>query len=489
MASYEKRTGKGGEEYYIIVVSQGRAADGHQIKKKIAYHPKAAIGTVKRKKEVEAFAAKVEAEVKAGKFYEGNKVTLQQFVYDVWLPQYGEKNLSISQKEQYMVILEKCWFPDLGNMPMTKITSIKCQEVLNNMQPIRFDKPLSPTTIKRRYSVLHSIFRFAYKMNIVEENPLDRCTLPKMKKDTNLHTLEPDQANRLISFILNGFDVYYPARHRVDSSGQRYSVKAYSQHNSFPLWFQTYLLLSIQSGARRGEQCALQWKDIDFINGKMTISKALKHSKAGYYIGMTKTVSGMRTISIDQACLDSLQQLHDEERKLCSALGTYWKGEPLEDFDSNFIFMQLDGPDVGKRMDPSTPYHVFKKSIAKYNSLIDGKMATAANEKDREELTALRIPDIRLHDLRHTSATILLSNGAPIEAVKQRLGHSNASVTLNVYGHALEEDDRKASDTLARVFDQAKRKRAYMDRATVSAELTPEEAALIRQFRESRLSQ
>ena len=63
-----------------------------------------------------------------------------------------------------------------------------------------------------------------------------------------------------------------------------------------------------------------------------------------------------------------------------------------------------------------------------------------------------RLPLIRLHDLRHTSATLLLSNDVDIETVSRRLGHSKASVTLDIYGHALPENDRKAANALEKML-------------------------------------
>ena len=89
-------------------------------------------------------------------------------------------------------------------------------------------------------------------------------------------------------------------------------------------------------------------------------------------------------------------------------------------------------------MNLDTPYHKFKEVIALYN---------AQCEKEEDKL-----PNIRLHDLRHTSATLLLSENVDIETVSHRLGHSKASVTLDVYGHWLKETDEKASDTLENLF-------------------------------------
>ena len=81
-----------------------------------------------------------------------------------------------------------------------------------------------------------------------------------------------------------------------------------------------------------------------------------------------------------------------------------------------------------------TPYQIFRRIIRNYN----------ASQEDE----ALRLPVITLHGLRHTAATLLIVSGIDIRTVSGRLGHSCASTTLNIYSHALEEMDRKASDAL-----------------------------------------
>ena len=77
--------------------------------------------------------------------------------------------------------------------------------------------------------------------------------------------------------------------------------------------------------------------------------------------------------------------------------------------------------------------------MARYNK-------TVKNEEDK-------LPEIRLHDLRHTCATILIAEGVDIETISHRLGHSRASVTLDVYGHFMEHLDDTAADALAKILD------------------------------------
>lgn len=84
-------------------------------------------------------------------------------------------------------------------------------------------------------------------------------------------------------------------------------------------------------------------------------------------------------------------------------------------------------------MNYSTPYLAFHKIIDRYN----------ADKAPKDQL-----PAIPFHGLRHTSATLLIANKTDIRTVSARLGHAQASTTLNIYAHALEEVDRKAVSTL-----------------------------------------
>ena len=76
--------------------------------------------------------------------------------------------------------------------------------------------------------------------------------------------------------------------------------------------------------------------------------------------------------------------------------------------------------------------------LKKYNNVVK-------NECDK-------LPDITLHDLRHTSATLLIANHVDIKTISERLGHANTSTTMNIYAHALKELDEKAADTLEDIF-------------------------------------
>ena len=201
-------------------------------------------------------------------------------------------------------------------------------------------------------------------------------------------------------------------------------------------------MISVYGGLRRSEVCALTWKDINENDMTISITKAMSSTKEkGQFIKDTKTKAGHRVIVLPEECFTLLRQWKKEQRLLCIKLGSEWMGHKdgkhgdiVDSFDDNFVFIQENGLPVHL----STPSHKFAEIIDWYNR---------SCEKEEDKL-----PKIRLHDLRHTSATLLLSCNTDIETVARRLGHSKPSVTLDIYGHALPENDRKASETMEKLF-------------------------------------
>ena len=144
-----------------------------------------------------------------------------------------------------------------------------------------------------------------------------------------------------------------------------------------------------------------------------------------------------------------LKEWKKRQQQICLQLGSQWQGKRGKDYDENFIFIQIDS---GKAMYLDTPSQKFPKLIKKYNDSIDEKIKEASSEEEADKLQAEKLPEIRFHDLRHTSATLLIADGIDVETVAARLGHSTVSLTLNRYGHALPENDLKAAQALERIF-------------------------------------
>ena len=100
-------------------------------------------------------------------------------------------------------------------------------------------------------------------------------------------------------------------------------------------------------------------------------------------------------------------------------------------------------------LDLSTPYHAFKKFLARYNAKIE-----ADTNLSEEEKAAALLPNISFHGLRHTSATLLIFGHVDVRTVAARLGHAQTSTTLNIYANALRENDKRAADTLSDILEK-----------------------------------
>lgn len=197
---------------------------------------------------------------------------------------------------------------------------------------------------------------------------------------------------------------------------------------------QVFLTLAIYGAFRRGELIALTWEDIDFKEGTVRINKAASRIKGAQIIKEPKTTSGNRVVALPQSCMNMLLDLKKEEIEHSMKLGTAWEGKRGKAFDENYVFVTA----TGRMMSLDTPTQSFKKILNNYNE-------SCEREEDK-------LPLIRLHDLRHTTATLLLASGVDIETVSHRLGHSKASITMDVYGHAIPEIDKTAAQMLGNML-------------------------------------
>ena len=443
MASITERKNKDGEiTSYKIIVSLGYNEDGSKIREVTSYKPKAKTPG-KARKEVEQYAVEFEKAVRDGSaFTSGDRITFKQFV------KYWDEN-SLNQKvlsgtltkrgkEEYTRTLNYHVVPSIGHMKLNKIKATHIDKIVARL----LNEGKKPKTIRNIFNTIRSCFDYAFRKNIIKENPCLRCEpLPKITRGSELHTFSEDQVRRFLSDALTkDYEVRMKEHTRSYSEkgdGRPFIVRSYTEHRSVPLQFRVYFTLAVFGGFRRGELIGLNWEDVDPESKTITIRKAVSLSDEGQYLKDPKTEAGKRTIKLPKTCFDLLGAWKTEQKKICLDLGSAWKGYRGKDFDQNPVFIQID---TGKRMNVHTPSAKFRKILNAYNKTVP--------EEDR-------FPMIRLHDLRHTCASHMVASGIDIETVAKRLGHSKPSFTLDVYGHALEENDEKASDKLEEIFTKA----------------------------------
>lgn len=424
MATVQQRKGA-----YTITVYLGNDSNGKKIRQTTTFRPTKT--TPKAiEKELNDFVRNFEKQVKEGTILSGDKIRFDDYARGEWVDTYGKDELTQSVFEGYVSILESYIFPEIGHLKLTDIKVIHLQKMVNKWNT----EGKAPKTVRRRITALRSVLRLAYMQELIQEDPCGRLKLPKLKADDELHYFTVEQAETFLRAVETPFKVTFKAHTRtLKKTGGKYVVPEYTETYENHPQFIPYFYLAVYGGFRRGELVALTWKDIDFEHHTVSINKAIAKTKGSQILKAPKTEAGKREIVLPSVVFEKLKDWRYKEVEM--SFSPSWEGYKGRHFDENPIFIQVEN---GHRMDVDTPSHKFD-SIVKYYNL--------SCEKEEAKL-----PEIRLHDLRHTSATLLLANGVDIETVSHRLGHSKASITLDVYGHAMKDKDQTASDTLEALF-------------------------------------
>lgn len=395
MANITKR----GDSYRITVYC-GRDVNGKLIRRTTTWKPDKKYTEKQLEKEVQKQATLFEEKVLSGQISNGGNMRLVDFV-----PQYLENikaEVAETTYKSYIRIINTLIVPALGHLKLKDIKPLHVQKFVNALcgEDMKADGKggkLKPATVQRYYVVLQSILHNAYRLELITSNPADSAKIklpPIGEQKTEIYDKEE------LAQLLSALD------------GE-------------PLMFQCLIHLAIITGCRRGELVALEWKDIDFSSGTVTVSKSA-YMRTGEPVGIkdTKTHKS-RKVAVSPYCLDMLRQLRTEQLEKRLKLGTAWKGD-------DWVFIQNDG----SIMYPSSPTLMFNKFLKRKG-----------------------LPHKKFHALRHTSATLSLVNGVNIKTVASRLGHSQMKTT-DRYVHAIEEADRQASDVLGGLIQQLQLKQA-----------------------------
>ncbi len=399
MASIRQR----GENSYQITVSNGYDSKGKKLTKQktITIDPK--LTDRQREKELQKQATLFEDEVKSGTYLDPSKLSLSDFITK-WLDK-RENDFEAKTIYRYKGMLNGRINKAIGHLKLDQINPMHLLDFYANLQEsgIREDGKegaLSAKTIQHYHRVLSVLFNDAVSWNMIKENPCSRVKPPKVVKK-EMNCLDERQVPLLIEAL-----------------------------ESEPLKYKTLITLSLMTGCRRGELGALQWDRIDLISNTVLINKSVSYTPdSGVIIKDPKTKSSIRKIAIPESTTELLKQYRKWwlEEKL--KVGDQWQKAAKEEAEKNkeawidpeYVFTTWNGYVIH----PDTITDIFNKFIERHN-----------------------LPDIRLHDLRHTAATLLIHSGLNIRAVAARLGHENPNVTLATYSHALLSADQQAADVM-----------------------------------------
>jgi integrase len=247
---------------------------------------------------------------------------------------------------------------------------------------------LSPRTIRYTHNVLSSAMKQAVKWKTIIQNPCELCDLPRQEKKEML-CLSPVETQKFLTVAKES------------------------------KWFALFLTV-IETGMRPEEYLGLQWKDIDFEHRNLSVRRAAIEKKGGgFYFTEPKTKKSRRKIPISNSVLIALKSHRrnqlEERMKIASEYN-----------NNDLVFASELGTPLQRKN--FTGRH-FKPLLKK-----------------------AELPNIRLYDLRHTTATLLLSAGENPKVVSERLGHASIVLTLDTYSHVLPTMQEAATEKLEKMM-------------------------------------
>lgn len=255
-------------------------------------------------------------------------------------------------------------------------------------------RPLSARTVQYVHSILRKAFADAVLVDrILPSNPA--ATAKRPRKTLAVKGSGVWDAEQLAAFLGAA------RRHRLFAF---FHVAAYT-------------------GARRGELLHLRWSDVDLGPSSSVRIRGTVNVVDGTRVEGTTKGGRERIVSIDPGTVTVLVEHRARQEQDRLRAEDSWEG-------TGYVFCR----EIGAPLYPDTVSQLMPKLVAEHNASVPA---------------ARRVPSIRLHDLRHTHATLLLKAGVPAHVVAARLGHADASITLRVYAHVLGDQATGAASIFA----------------------------------------
>ncbi|PJO43885.1 tyrosine-type recombinase/integrase [Lysinibacillus xylanilyticus] len=353
----------------------------------------------KNEKEAMRLLILFEEEMKQNKdvyFSDIDSITLNN-LYPRWKENYAKQHYSARSFHDNCTHLEKRILPIFGDMKLKDIKRVDVVFFVGDLQKKkrRLDEQegeLAPSTVHNIYKAFASIMNVAVQWNLIEESPCKNVKLPKLKYEEGT-AYNAEQVKLLFERLNNR-----------ETAEKRLLVE-----------------LAVVSAARQGELVALEEKHLNTENNTLLIEQALVNlTGEGIIVKETKG-KRKRVVTIPSNIMNDLVTL--------AAVKKY----------------QLD--EAGDEREWEEHFFLFSNEFGK-----PYRPDSISQWWDRFMKRNPDLPRIRFHDLRHTSATLLIHAGEHPKVIQSRLGHSNITTTMNTYGHLLQETDQRASSHFDKLF-------------------------------------
>jgi integrase len=332
--------------------------------------------------------------LRANEYVEATRLTVGAWL-DTWLAERVKPSLRPSTYESYAATVKKHLVPALGSIPLQALRPGQLTKYYLERQT------LSRATLDVHHSIISSALKSAMKQGLLTRNVATLAEgRPKAKssrEDAKKHCWTAEQA---VAFLA-----------AADAAGPQLSA---------------LFALALDSGMRKGELLALPWSAVDLATCTVKIDRTLLEAGREPRFGPTKT-GAPRTVDITPETVNRLVEHKKAQAELKMRNRVAYH-------DLGLVFAKEWGDVYGREGSLGLPLQ-------------------ANNFGEREFARVLKaagpgVPRIKVHGLRHTSATLLLAAGVPPHLVAARLGHSKVATTLEVYAHALPGHGQQAARTI-----------------------------------------
>lgn len=352
-------------------------------------------------KAAKAYSADVAHSINVGLYADSRGLTVGEYL-DLWLETYTTHNRPNAVRG-YQNNIEKHLKPRIGGIPLENLTTTAIQKAYNDILKTEYSaakyeikngarvlvkpaKTYSAKTLRNINAVLHLALDRARKDGYITKNHAEDVKLPPSKSSKHEYVIPDQQQLQALLNELRGANCY-PA-----------------------------IVACTLLSCRRGEALGLYWSDIDFKANKIDLKRAwiVNNLTNTVEIGDLKTDNSRRTIPLPAQLRKMLIDMRDERRRAAREAGTHV-------IDSPFVFVNAQG----KPFRPDSVSQAFKRAAQRVG-----------------------LGDMRLHDLRHTGVTYMLTEGIDPKTVSGFVGHASVQFTLNQYAHVMSQAKQQAGAAL-----------------------------------------
>jgi integrase len=314
----------------------------------------------KTKAEVQKKMRKEQSANDAGVVVSPAKTTVTQYL-NFWFD--SVTKVKASTKMRYRQLADLHVIPQVGNVALHKLAATHIDCVISACEK----SGLGATTRRNVFAVLRKCLNDAVKRDLIAINPTSKVEAPSPLKK----------------------------QHKIWTAAEAQKFLDHTKtHRLHPLF-----VLSIYTGMRQGEALSLQWGDIDWKRGRITIQRSLTDVKGRAVIGETaKTFAGIRTVDVPAAVMDALDK--HRGRMMIDSYPTS---------ATSLVFVSRNG------------------GVMDRNGLVKWTFKPQSKKAG--------VPIITWHQMRHSAATMLLESGVPITNVSKLLGHASPVITAMIYSH------------------------------------------------------